>query len=529
MSRLGHARRRLVLAVGACLLALTGCGRAPHGVPRTDGGVLRLGIYHHPSEINPITTDSTISANLLDLVFNTLVRLSGDGSVNPELAEHWEISPEGMSWTFHLRKDAVFHDGAALTAHDVKATYDMIRKTERSGYHYSFKFVRDIEVVDPYTLKISFEKSDSFFWSNVGGIGIAPRALIEKDGQFVSFNRRPIGSGPYRFVSQNDQEIVLEATDRYFGGRPSLDRIVVKVLPSQAANVNNLIAGNIDMAFILNPEDYGALSQIRSIRVYDNWYPLLYMVFLNHEQRLFADTRVRQALNLAVDKERLIERLLKGKGAAAAGTVDEGHESHNPAVTPYPYKPRDALRLLQEAGWADRDHDFILDQAGRKFEFAAYAVQGEELSSKALRIIQQQLGEIGVRMVIKVLPFDEYVRVVVRERGFEANVGNLVVRSLYDSNFTYWHSSQIRAGLNFCSYRNAEVDRLLDEARFEVDPAKRREAFQRFQKAIHDDPPGIFLFWRNMPVALHARFRDVPEKRMESLRDLVNVWVAPTR
>ncbi|HEX5037665.1 MAG TPA: ABC transporter substrate-binding protein [bacterium] len=510
-------------------MALTGCGRAPQEVQKTQGGVLRLGIYHSPSEINPITTDSTISANLLDLLFNTLVRFSGDGQKNPELAEKWTESSDGLVWTFYLKKGVTFHDGTPLTAEDVKATLGTIQRTERSGYAYALKNVKEIKVLDPSTVQIAFYKADSLLWDSLGVIGIAPKALIENDPEFKTFNQHPVGSGPFRFVSQSDEEIVLEANDRYFGGRPYLDRVIVKVLSSQAANMNNLIAGNIDMAFILNPEDYGALSQIRSIHVYDNWYPLLYMVFLNHDNHLFADPRVRQALNLAVDKDRLIERLLKGKGAAAGGTVDDGHESHNPSVVPYPYKPQEALKLLRDAGWADRDGDFILDKDGRKFQFDAYAVQGEELTSKALRILQQQLSEIGVRMVIRELPFDEYVRVVVRERKFDANVANLVVRSLYDSNFTYWHSSQIKAGLNFCSYRNREVDRLLDESRFEVDPAKRREAFQQFQKVIHDDPPGIFLFWRNMPIAIQARFHDVPEKRMESLRDLVKVWEGSTR
>ncbi|HSA58654.1 MAG TPA: ABC transporter substrate-binding protein [bacterium] len=523
-------RQSTVLSTALALFCfLSACSQGKNGNEKKHfGGKLTVGIFFAPSEINPITTDSTISANLLDLIFNTLVRINEDGAISPEIAETWDVSPDGLLWTFHLRREAVFHDGSPLTSEDVKFTLDTIQKTERSGYAYALKNVRQIEAVDPWTLRITFDKADSLLWDSLGVIGIAPKKLLQNDPDFSSFNKHPIGSGPYRFVSQDDKQIVLESNERYFGGRPYLNQIVVKVLASETASINNLIAGNIDMAFLLNPEDYGALSQIRSIRVYDNWYPLLYMVFLNHDNKLFTDPRVRQALNLAIDKQMLIERILKGKGEIAAGTADESHESHNPAVTPYPYKPQEALKLLSQAGWADHDDDFILDKGGRKFEFNAYAVKGEELTSKALRITQQQLGEIGVRMAIKELPFDEYVRVVVRERGFDANLAIMVVRSLYDSNFTYWHSSQIQAGLNFCSYRNAEVDRLLDEARFEVDPARRREAFQQFQKVIHDDPPGIFLFWRNMPVALQARFRDVPEKRMESLRDLVKVWAAPT-
>jgi peptide/nickel transport system substrate-binding protein len=337
-------------------------------------------------------------------------------------------------------------------------------------------------------------------------------------------NRHPVGSGPFRYAKRSDQEIVLEAYEHYFQRRPNLDYFVVKILPSQTASLSHLIAGNIDMAFLLNPEDYGALSQISSIKVYDDWYPLLYMVFLNHENGLFKDSAVHRALNLAIDKEKLIERVLKGKGSVAAGTVDDRQANYNRAVSPYPYRPDEAARILKEAGWEDRNHDFILDRDGQKFEFTALSVAGEDLMSKTLQLVQQQLLEIGIRMRVVALPFDEYVRRVVRERTFDANLANLVVRSLYDSNFTYWHSSQIKEGLNFSSYNNPEADRLLDEARFSLDPARRRAAFQEFQKVVHDDPPGIFLFWREMPIAVHSRFRGVPEKRMESLRDLARVW-----
>jgi peptide/nickel transport system substrate-binding protein len=521
VNRYGCAR--VALAILAASL-VQGC-ETRQGEEKSRGGDLKIGIFFAPSEINPITTDSTISADLLDLVFNTLVRLSGDGTVNPELAERWETSSDGTTWTFHLRKGVLFHDGTPLTAEDVKATYDSIRRIERSGYHYSFKSVKSIEVLDPFALKVTLDRADNFFLGNLGEIGIAPKALVEKNDDFKAFNQHPVGSGPYRFVSQDDQEIVLEANDHYFAGRPHLDRIIVKVLPNETANINHLIAGNIDMAFLLNPEDYGALSQIGSIHVYDNWYPLLYMLFLNDRNALFADPRVRQALNFAVDKEKLIARVLKGKGEAAGGTVDRGQPSYNASVGPYAYRPAEALRLLKESGWEDRNHDFVLeDKDGRKFEFTALAIDGEELTSKALRIIQQGLSEVGIRMAIRSLPFDQYLRLMVRERNFEANLFSLVVRSLYDSNFTFWHSSQIQEGMNFSAYQNPTVDRLLEASRFDADPVRRKAAFQDFQKAIHDDPPGIFLFWREMPIAVQARFRGFPERRMESLRDLVNVY-----
>jgi peptide/nickel transport system substrate-binding protein len=489
------------------------------------GGTLRLGIYHKPTEINPLTTDSSISANLLELVFNALVHFKEDGSIEPELAEKWEISQDHLVWTFYLKRNVSFHDGTPLDAHDIKFTYDTIMKMKRSGNSHAFIYINKIEVLDPYTLQINLSKPDNLLWDSLSQIFIAPRHLLERKTDFSEYNRHPIGTGPYRFVKQDDEEVVLEANEKYFGGRPYLDQIIVKVLPSQQASLSHLIAGKTDMAFLINPEDYGALSQISAIRIYNNWYPILQILTLNLKNELFSNPEIRMALNYAVNREVFIERILKGKGTVASGTIFPGSGNADLDMTPYPYRPDLALQLLQKKGWQDRNGDFILDKGGKKFEFTALVYKGEELYSKILQIIEEQLRLLGIKMKIELIPFDDYVDSVFRKRNFESNLIHLVFRPSYDNDFSFWHSSQIEDGLNFSHYSNPKADALLEEARLSLDPEKRRKALMEFQQLLHDDPPGIFLFWREMPIAIHKRFRGVPEKRMESLRDLVNVWV----
>jgi peptide/nickel transport system substrate-binding protein len=492
---------------------------------KESGGIIKIGESRAPTEINPLTTDSTISANLLDLIFDTLVRPVSTGKVEPGIAERWEISQDHATWTFFLRKDVFFHDGTPLKAEDVKFTYEALKNSNKKlGYVNLLMNIKEIHILDPYTLQITLSKPDNAFWGALVFYGIVPKKLLEKDPQYKEFNQHPIGSGPYRFVSQDKEEVVLEANENYFEGRPYLDKILVKMFPSQRACLNNLIADKVDMVFLLNPEDYGALSQIHSIKVYYNWDPILFMVTLNMKNDLFRSPKVRQALNMAVNREMIINKVLQGKGMSAKGTIIPNSPDFGKENFLYPYEPQRALQFLKEEGWK-LNKDFILEKNGKAFEFTVSIVAGDEVSSKTLALIQQQLQELGIKVNALILPFDEYVQHVSRQRDFVAALMNAVFIAFHDNNFTFFHSSQIESGINFSSYSNPDADHLLEKARFSFDPEEKKKAFLDFQQVLHQDPPAIFLFWRQMPIALHERFKGVPETRMESLRDLVKVWV----
>ena len=146
-------------------------------------------------------------------------------------------------------------------------------------------------------------------WTSLGVIPIAPKHLLDGQANFDQYNSHPIGSGPYRLVKQDSQEIVLEVNDRYFDKKPYLNQIIIKILASQQANLSHLIAGEIDMAFLWNPEDFGALSGIPTIKTYNNWYPILHMLTFDLTNDLFSNSEVRQALNYAVDKQLIVNRL----------------------------------------------------------------------------------------------------------------------------------------------------------------------------------------------------------------------------
>jgi peptide/nickel transport system substrate-binding protein len=185
-----------------------------------------------------------------------------------------------------------------------------------------------------------------------------------------------------------------------------------------------------------------------------------------------------------------------------------------------------AVRLLAERGWKDADGDYILEKGNHRGEFSVIVMEGDNVGFRSLSILQEQLRQAGVKINITVAPFDVYAQRIFQKRDVDGSFIFFVASNLQDNNAGFWHSNQIAGGFNFTSYADPDVDRTLDAMRFALQPAERRQARLDFQKALHADPPGIFLFWRRMPIAVHKRFRGIPEKKME-MRDLINVWESP--
>ena len=235
--------------------------------------------------------------------------------------------------------------------------------------------------------------------------------------------------------------------------------------------------------------------------------PYYYLIAFNLKEEIFSDQRVRQALNFAVNKEEIIAKVLRGQGQIAAGTIFPGSWAYNPNLKPYPYDPKRALTLLVESGWEDHDGDHFLDKDGRPFEFTVHVNAGDDIKQKALLLIQQQLLDIGIGM--KIALFDAADTGFLFRKKFQAFLPEIAARGDPDFSYKHWHSSQIERGVNVSSYRNREVDRLLEDGRAEFDQERRKALYYTYQEEILKDPPGIFLFRTNYLVGVHQRFKGV--------------------
>ena len=494
--------------------------------PRNHGGSLIIGDFVEPTIINPVLTHSSISASLKGIIFDGLIKLNDKMEPVPHLALSWENSPDGITWIFHLRRDVRFHDGAELTAEDVKFTFDKINDPSiKSPYVSIFKDFKSVSVKDRCTLEISLKiplPALPFYLD----VGILPKhLLIGKDLRKAEFNYHPIGTGPFKMESWSKDEIVLKANEDYFEGKPHLNRVMVKFFKNQRVVWGELMKGTIDCLFLTYPKNYEIIEKIPNYTVYSFSNPFCYILTFNEENIFFRQKNVRQALNCAVDKKRILAIVLRGKGRVSSGTIYPTSWAYNKAIEPYPYDPLKALKLLRKAGWKDTNGNHILDKDGREFEFALLIVEGDDVAEACALIIHQQLLDIGIRMKVEPLPFPIMYEKFLSTKKFDASLLS-IISDHPDKNYAWWHSSQIDHGFNVFSYRNKKVDELLDKGRTTLDREERRRIYHQFQREVHDDPPGIFLFWRDYLIGIHKRFRGV---RLSPARILSNIneWYVP--
>jgi len=492
----------------------------------TRGNSFIIGDFIEPTFINPILTHSSISAMLKGIIFDGLIKLNEKMEPVPHLAFSWENSLDGLTWVFNLKRNVTFHDGAELTAEDVRFTFDKILEPSiNSPYITTFRSLKKVNVKDRYRVEIVL-KNPSPSLPFYLDLGILPKHLLMgKDLQKTEFNYHPVGTGPFKMETWSKDEIILKANEDYFEGKPHLNQVVVKFFKDQRTVWAELMKGAVDYIFLTYPKNFDIIEKIPHFAVYSFLDPYYYILAFNDNNKYLNQREVRQALNYAADKEKIVKRVLRGKGQVSSGTIYPQSWAYNKTIQPYPYDPKKAAKLLLKTGWKDTNENQILDKNGEEFEFTLLIVEGDDVSKKCALQIQQQLLDIGIRMKVKPLPFSTMYERYLSTKKFDASLLK-ILSDTPDRNYTWWHSSQINEGFNVFSYRNNKVDELLDKGRITLDKEERKKIYYQFQREIHDDPPGIFLFWRDYLIGIHKRFRGV-KVSPAGIFNHINEWYVP--
>jgi len=462
----------------------------------------------------PILASDSASAQVCDFIFNGLLKYDKDLNLVPDLAESFEVSKDKKVITFHLKKGVKWHDGKEFTSEDVLFTYKMLVSPQvPSPYSGDYELIEKIETPDKYTVKVYYKKPFSPALSS-WTMGIIPAHLLKGKNLLESdFKRRPVGTGPYKFCLWKTQEkIILKRNSDYFKKPPYVEYVVFKVIGDTATLFLELITQNIDFAG-LTPLQYiyHTKSSIfkKNFRKFEK--PSLGYVYLGYNLRnpLFKDKRVRRALNLAVNKKRIIKTVLLGKGIICTGPFVPSQWAFNPKIKPAPYDPERAKKILKECGWQDTDSDGILEKDGKEFKFTIITNQGNLERQKTAELIKYDLEKIGIKVDIKVVEWSVFINEFINKRKFEAVLlgwGLSPEPDIYD----IFHSSKTREGeFNFVGYKNKLVDKLLEKARQIFDVKIRKKIYQKVQKIIYEDQPYMFLYVPQSLFALHKRFRNV--------------------
>ncbi len=511
--------RNLLILI--CLAALAaGCRRQEAVVPQEGegepayGDTLLMGSIGDASNLLPVLAADSASSDINGLVYNGLVRYDKNLEIEGDLAESWDISPDNLTLTFHLRKDVRWHDGSPFTAEDVLFTYRLLVDPKTpTAYAERYLQVDKAEVLDPHTFRVTYRKplaTALISWA----FAVHPRHLLE--GQDITTSplaARPVGTGPFRFVEwRRGEKIVLEANPDYYEGRPYLGRVVYRIIPDLSTMFLELRSGGLDYMG-LTPLQYSMQTDTPAFRRWFKKYRYAEFAYTylgyNLRRPMFQDRRVRQAFSHAIDKQELVDGVLLGLGQIATGPYKPGTWPYNPKVRTYPHDPDRARALLAEAGWRDGDGDGILEKDGKPFSFTIVTNQGNDQRIKAGEIIQRRFREVGIDVKLRVIEWASFLKEFIDPGNFDATILGWTIPPDPDG-YNVWHSSKTRPGeLNFVHFRNAEVDQLLEDGRRTLEQQRRKKIYDRFQEILAEEQPYTFLYVPDALPAVASRVRGI--------------------
>jgi peptide/nickel transport system substrate-binding protein len=495
----------------SALLFVVAVAASSAALAQPRGGALRVAVPTTPTGY--VITQAAGLADVIaeKLIQNALIRYDEKTlQPVPALATDWRTEADAKVWIFKLRQGVRWHDGTPFTAEDVKFTFDTImNKDVRARMRGNMGPLETIEVLDPATVKFTFKESFAPFPVMVGyNTGILPRHVMagQDPNNPAEFLKRPIGTGPFRFKeSVSGSHLLVEANPDYWEGRPQLDTVVLKVVPDVNAQIAQLKSGDLDLALI-QPKNIAALEGDPNVAVTTARQVNYFYVSLNGRDPMFADVRIRQALNHAVDKQAIIRAVLRGRGEVATGPISPVLAwAYSREVRQYPYDVARAKTLLDEAGWRPGP-DGVRQKDGQRLTITLTTSRGVLDGEQLATVVQQYLQAVGVESKINVVEFGQLWTGWFKGE-FQADVEYLITPPDPD----LYGALSCQAPLNRFFYCNPKVDQLLAQGRATADLKARAVVYHEAQKELAENPPGIYLYYPLEVRAMSRKLKGFPE------------------
>jgi peptide/nickel transport system substrate-binding protein len=488
-------------AAAVLVLALAGtwAGAAP-----TRGGTLTIGLDQEPPTIDPHASPSAVTFQITSSIIENLMYQGTDGQVVPWLATALKVSPDGKSFTFPLRKDVKFTDGAPLNAAAVKWNFDRIvdPNFKAGGALVALTGYAGSKVIDDSTVQVNFKEGYAPFLNYVAGGTLALISPKTTPAQGDAVNQKPVASGAFLVAEYAPKDHITIARNPDYNrkapwsdhqGPPYLDRIVFKIIPESGTRVATLQSGETQMISALGAPA-AVLSRLdadKTLRVERNPYPGAPRIWmLNVTIPPTNDLKVRQALNYGINRAAFVESVFKGLGKAACAPLTQAMLSVPALCAAYPYNPQKAAQLLDEAGWKMGPNN-IRAKDGKPLTILINSINYGAGNLPEIELLQGQLLQLGV---------DARIKSQARPPWYEDNyhcATNGPVLFLRDTDwnglYALFDSATIHSNFNWACYSNAEVDKLITDGKVEFDPAKRRAIYARIEKILVDQAVSVPL------------------------------------
>ncbi|HEX5502714.1 MAG TPA: ABC transporter substrate-binding protein [Thermomicrobiales bacterium] len=500
---------------------------AATGGAAKQGGTMTWVAHQELSGLGPADTGPSDQWDIITQMHNALVEMDENFVFQPVLAESFETSTDGLTYTFHLRKGVKFQDGTDFTATDVKYTYDYYRDPKNASViANNFQNVDSIEAPDPATVVVKMTAPNAAFIARGATTFIVQSKYHAQVGE-KKYRTAPIGTGAFKLKEWVAADhTTVAAFDQHFRGRPYLDSIVEQVVPEPSVRTIALETGKADSSVwvLLAADDLKLMKEtdkftsFRTVSVAVNHFPI------NNERPYFADKQVRQALLHAIDRQKVIDTVFQGAAVIADSNIAPNLKAwYNPNVPKYAYDPAKAKAMLDAAGWTV-GADGVRAKGGQKFSFTCFVFTGDQARKPEAEIVQQELKAVGVDMKIQEAPV--------------TNVNDQLLAGKIDAalfNWTYGGSggdpdasTSLRSdgGSNFSHYKNPQVDQLLDQGLKEVDPQKRKTIYDQIQQIVAEDVPFLYMMYWNWFNHFTKRIQGLPKTALSGgqLYRKANEW-----
>jgi peptide/nickel transport system substrate-binding protein len=490
--------------------------------------------------VQPFLAEEVTTSAVVGLIYEALI--GGDtrtGQIAPTaLADYWDLAPDNRTYTFHLNKDAKWHDGVDLTAEDVQFSFDALANPD-TGSVYTGSLVDSAEswrVIDDDTFEVVAKEPTFTFLYELLSAYVVPKHIWESvqpadwrndPGATGTDPSRVVGTGPFKFQEwRQGESVTLVRNDDYYGKVPYIDSYTLRIWPDQTAVVNALLNGEVDAAG-LEPADVAAVEGTPGITVVH--YPT--RSFTYYEFNLdpevttkWQDKRVRQALLYALDRESIVNDILLGYAEVAQGTQPVISYAYAPdeITTKYTYDPEKAKALLSEAGWTDTNGDGIVDKDGEALSFELLYAAGSPTSDQLVAYMQDAWAAVGVEATPRGLEFPALIEATTTDPSFEVALYGF----LWDASFlqdAMFGCEQYQVGFNDMKYCNPELDEINAQAKRTFDEEARRELLVQASNMVNEDQPVAVLHFSQA----HAAYSDRLHNYIPSTWgvDLTYVWI----
>ena len=474
------------------VMLFTGCGNNDGG--EATGTVQDTITFAQSADItslDPHVGKQTVAITVTGNIFDTLVKYDSEMNIVPNIAESWEVLSD-TSVKFNIRKGIKFHDGSELTAKDVK--YSIERILDHVEVSYILDFVSDVEIEDDYTVIVNTSEPFGPILAHFAypAAAIVPMDVVEADPEGFALN--PVGSGPYKFVEWKQGEYCkLEAFEDYYAGKALTQNVVMKVVPEAAQRTIQLETGEIDLSYEVSANDVSKIEGNEELKMYSSQSLKCTFLTMNYTyDGPLKNKDVRHAIELAIDKQGIVDAVLYGSGDVASSVVPPLAFGYNPEIGVSEYNVEKAKELLAEAGYPDG------------FEISLWT-SDDQTDLEMSQIVKSQLAEIGITVNLDVIEWGTLL-----SKLGDPDHGIIVdywTTTTADANYTLYplyHSTVAATAGNDSFYGEEDVDKLLDAAKVSLDADERMGYYTELANIVNEDLPYIPMYYPAMTIGANA-------------------------